>query len=94
MRSECQQKHMANINQPVTSEKHKLPNKVLLEKFSILAEGNDEQRLNATKIIIEHLTDRQTGIDQARKLVTFSKLWHLQQVSLKYNAVLNVVIVF
>ena len=47
----------------------KLPNKTLLQKFSVLGEGNDDERIKATKVILDQLTARQTDSEKARKLV-------------------------
>lgn len=81
---------MANLQDKLVSQydsRYKLPNKELLQKFAVLAEGNDDERAEATKAIIDHLTAQQSPSSKARKLVTFSDLIGLALVHLIYSGI-------
>lgn len=81
---------MANLQDTLVSQndsRYKLPNKDLLQKFAVLAEGNEDERAKATKVIIDHLTAQQSPSSKARKLVTFTYLVGFTAVYLIYGGI-------
>lgn len=62
---------LADVPETGLKRNGKLPNKILLQKFSVLAEGNDVERVKATKVILDHLVAQQASVEKARNLMTF-----------------------